>query len=98
MTDIEAYVNKVRESLKRNYPEFDVARVDVREITDSTGDPSLDITVILHSRPEKLDPMKDWRVMDQFRTWLITQEDDDRFPYFRLLTEDEERDLAQPGD
>lgn len=95
MSANEDFENEVKHLLDRNYPELDVARVDVRDIIDSAGEPSLDVIVILRRRPAKRDIERNWQVMDQFRTWLAGR-NDDRFPYFRFLTEQEERDLARP--
>jgi hypothetical protein len=97
MTDLKAYARQIEELLSSNYPDLRVATVRIREITDSIGDPSLDITVLLQERPERIDQEKTWRAMDQFRTWLANR-DDDRFPYYRFLTEDEERELSKPDD
>ena len=88
------FKDQVEHLLARNTPELDVARVRVKEIVDSSGDPSLDVRVILRRRPERRDVQRTWAVSDQFRTWLA-EHGDERFPYFEYLTEEEERDLAK---
>lgn len=87
--------DELKRLLSRNVPEFDVSRIDVREMVDTAGEDGIAVKVILRTRPAQWDAFRTWRVTDQFRSWLAHR-DDERFPYFTYLTEEEERELAKP--
>jgi len=89
--DIKAEVGTI---VRRNMPSVDVVRIDPKPVTDSDGEPSLRITVVVRQHPPRDESRKLSDVVDQFRTWLAKR-DDDRFPYFRLISEQEERELQQ---
>jgi hypothetical protein len=83
---------RLKEIVKRTVPLLDVVRVETIPYLDSTGDPSYAAKVIIRRRlgPEEMQKMP--QVVDQLRTWMASK-DDDRFPYVRVITEDEEREL-----
>jgi hypothetical protein len=84
----------VAEILGQTMPSAEVARVNARPMIDSDGEKSLSITVIVRERPNGEEAVRLVEVVDKFRTWLLSY-DDDRFPYFRLRSESEEREIQE---
>ena len=80
-------------------PSIDIIRIDADDRTDSEGQRSLFITSVIKKRP--LDPRelarRTSKIVDQLRTWM-SGHDDDRFPYFDFLTEQDEQELQQAGE
>ncbi|MGD0864043.1 MAG: hypothetical protein ABSA49_00660 [Rhizomicrobium sp.] len=85
---------EVTKIVGRVMPSVEIARVNSKAITDSNGDASIAITIVVRQRPPRKEAEKLVEVVDQFRTWLVNR-NDERFPYFRLLSEDEERELQK---
>jgi len=85
---------EVVEIVRGLMPSADVVRVDVEPKTDSGGDASLAVRIVTQQRPPREETARLVEVVDKFRTWLIAH-DDERFPYFRLLSEDEEREVER---
>jgi len=95
MISVEEAQKEVRELLKARFPKARVSRVDVEESSDSDGEPSIKVKVVFRARParEYLRYERS-RLVDAFRTWLASKSDD-RFPYFTLVSEQDEKELAK---
>lgn len=78
-------------------PSAQIVHLEIDPIIDSAGESSLRIKVVVRRRPPREESKRLIEVVDLFRTWLVNH-DDERFPYFRLLSEDEERHLQQVED
>ncbi|HEX3664656.1 MAG TPA: hypothetical protein VHU23_05435 [Rhizomicrobium sp.] len=85
---------KVAEIVEKTMPSAEVVHVDTRPMTDSDGEKSLSVTVVVRERPASEETALLVDVVDKFRTWLVTR-NDDRFPYFRLRSENEEREIRE---
>ncbi len=95
LDDVKAAVGEIVHTM---LPSVAIIRVDAQDRADSDGQRSLFITVIIDQRP--LDPRRFARIsngiVNQLRGWL-TGHDDDRFPYFDILTEQDEKELRDVG-
>jgi len=85
---------KIGEILGRIMPAAVVERIEARAMVDSVGENSLSIKVIVRERPPEQEVARLFEVVDEFRTWLASR-DDERFPYFRLLSRAEEREIQE---
>jgi hypothetical protein len=94
MIDISKAQVELRQIIGRIVPSANIARIDIQPATDSSGEPSFRIRVVLKGRLGKEAMRKIGTVVDEFRTWLAKQ-DDERFPYFDFITEQDELDLLK---
>lgn len=94
MVAIEDVRSAVAQIVQTELPSVEMIRVDAQDRFDSDGQRSLFITAIIKQRP--LAPRQLARVsssiVNQLRAWLGGH-DDDRFPYFDFLTEQDEQEL-----
>lgn len=90
---------KLRDLIRENFPQADLVRVSVRESANYEGEPSLAVDAIFREVPKAGTSRPMARVLDKFRTWLSTEKDDDRFPYIRVFSEEDEREFEglSPG-
>lgn len=94
MTIYDEMATEVTAIVQKKMPSARVNRVVAKPIIDSDSENSLSITVVVHDRPPEREAGKMVEVVDEFRTWLVGRSDE-RFPYFRLLSEADERELQQ---
>jgi hypothetical protein len=85
---------KATEIVEKIMPSAKVVRVDAGPMIDSDGEQSLSVAIVVRERPASEETARLVEVVDRFRTWLVSQ-GDDRFPYFRLRSESEERELRE---
>jgi hypothetical protein len=85
---------KAAKFIEQIMPSADVVRVSAQPVADSHGEKSLSIRVVVRERPASEESARLVAVVDKFRTWLVSR-NDDRFPYFRLLSEREEQEIGQ---
>jgi hypothetical protein len=91
----EAEMNgKVAEIARRRLPSAEITRVSVQPYVDWYGENSLSATILVRERPPQDEQARLAEIVDEFRTWL-GQHDDDRFPYFQLLSEQDEKELEE---
>lgn len=88
----EEIESEARALLARIIPSLEIARLDVTDSVDSDGEPSLRLKIVARQRPPRDDTQNMPVFVDQLRTWLALRKDE-RFPYVRLITESEEREL-----
>lgn len=86
-------IAEVRRLVKMQLPDIPVEDVDVREGADFSGDPSLFVTITTKAPvpPDRIGAKNDLR--RHFRDWLANQ-DEERFPYFRFTTPENEAERA----
>lgn len=94
MTIYDEMAAQVTAIVQKKMPSAKVNRVVARPFIDSDSQNSLSVTVFVHDRPPDDETGKLVEVVDEFRTWLVGR-GDERFPYFRLLSEADERELQQ---
>jgi hypothetical protein len=94
MTPYDEMASEVTAIVQRKMPSAKVNRVTAKPFIDSDSENSLSITVFVLDRPPDEETGKLVEVVDEFRTWLVGRSDE-RFPYFRLLSEADERELQQ---
>lgn len=92
MATESAAKKEVAAIVRRVMPSVVIARIDSKSILDSDGEKSLSITIIVRDLPPKEESVKLVEVVDLFRTWLV-KHGDERFPYFRLMSEQDEREI-----
>jgi hypothetical protein len=92
--DQAAAERKIRELLRAHMPRVEPLRVEVREGADFSGDPSLFVDIVLRKRPVPYRPGEKSAIIRSFRTWLAKEAEDDRFPYLRLVSEADLRELT----
>jgi hypothetical protein len=83
---------EARTILSRIMPSLQIARLEAGDYFDWEGNEALSLKIVASQRPPREEASKMVVFVDQLRTWLALR-DDERFPYVRLLTESEERDL-----
>jgi hypothetical protein len=95
MTNVGQTKAEVERLLREKFPKSAISRVDVEEISDSDGEPSLGVWVVFRTRPAKAEMRYQKNsLIDELRTWL-SKKGDDRFPYFSFITERDEKALLQ---
>lgn len=99
MVVIDTLKTEVSRIIRANIPAIQLLRIDITEGADSDGQQSIWINAIIKTRPLEPREMarKSSMVVDQLRTWM-TSYDDERFPYFDFLTEQDEQELQQAGE
>lgn len=95
LADLTAAENELRNIVVRAFPRSEIVHASVEASLDSENEPSLVARVVLKQRPLQAEMRKTSQVVDEFRTWL-SRNGDDRFPYFEVLSEEDERELSQP--
>lgn len=83
---------EVKKIFNQKIPSVQIVRIDAAPMVDSDGANSLRIRIIVNKRPPPKEARRLVEVADRFQTWLINHHDD-RFPYFRLLSKNEEREI-----
>lgn len=99
MVAIDELKTEVDRIIRSAIPSIDILRIDAADRTDSDGQRSVFIMAIIRERP--LDPRSLARksniIVDQLRAWM-DKRDDQRFPYFDFMTEQDEQELQQAGE
>jgi hypothetical protein len=88
----EALKKELVKILRQKMPSVHVVGVNSSSMTDSSGEAGVAITIVTRQRPPRDEAPRLIEVVDDIRTWLINR-DDQGFPYVRLLTEDEAREV-----
>jgi hypothetical protein len=86
---------EIEKLLKAQFPQAELDRIEFQEAPDFDGEPSIFVTVYFKDRPSRDEMREAIHIVDKFRTWLANREDD-RFPYFRYLTEREKAEEWAP--
>ena len=75
-------------------PSLQIARLEVSDYFDWEGIEALSLKIVARQRPPRAEASNMVVFVDQLRTWLALR-GDERFPYVRLITESEERELQR---
>lgn len=91
--EMEKAKDKIKRLLGEKMPAANVVEVIIRPGSDySSGEAILFVQVVLKAAPKGQDIPNQFKIRSAFRSWLITEYGDERFPYFDFVGE---ADLAE---
>ncbi|HXE31358.1 MAG TPA: hypothetical protein VN515_06115 [Terriglobales bacterium] len=93
--DQTAIQKKLADLVNEELPQAQLLAVSVRESATYDGEPSLAAEIIFREIPAGGTTRPMARVIDRFRTWLSTEKDEERFPYVRVFSEQDKRELEE---